>query len=92
MLEFVRKDRLPAVTEKIKSIYKEVKNDKSEFADNFVNRYKDKEAVYGDDFYKENPEYMYIDALFIYMANNNIVGSITDGEDTLTVIDVKEYE
>lgn len=93
MLEFVRKDRLPAVTEKIKSIYKKrFKTDKSEFADNFVNRYKDKEAVYGDDFYKENPEYMYIDALFIYMANNNIVGSITDGEDTLTVIDVKEYE
>ena len=91
MLEFVRKDRLPAVVEKIKSIYSKKFNN-SELINEFVNKYKDKETVYGNDFYKENPEYMYIDALFIYMAHNNIVGSITDGEDTLTVIDVKEYE
>lgn len=91
MLEFVREDRLPEVAEKIKNIYfKHFKTDKSEFANNFVNKYKDDLKVYGDDFYKENPELMYIDAKFKFMAHNDIIGSITDDTDTLTVIDVKE--
>ena len=93
MLELVRKDRLPIVCEKIKSIYiKRYKTDKCEFAKEFVNKYKNKEMVYGNDFYQENPEYMYIDAMFYYLSRADIVGSITDGTDTLTVIDIKEYE
>ena len=91
MLEFVRKDRLPIVCEKIKSIYTKKFNN-SELINKFVEKYKDKEMVYGDDFYKENPEYMYIDAMFYYLSRADIVGSITDGTDTLTVIDIKEYE
>ena len=91
MLEFVRKDRLLIVCEKIKSIYNKKFNN-SELINKFVEKYKNNEMVYGGDFYDKNPEYMYIDAMFYYLSRADIVGSITDGADTLTVIDIKEHE
>ena len=92
MLEFVKKDKLEMVSNKIKNIYdKRVGNKKDDFINNFVDRYKDKPAVYNNDFYKDNPELMKIDAMFYYLSRMDIVGSITDGTDTLTVIDIKEY-
>ena len=91
MLEFVRQARLPAVTETIKTIYNKKFNN-SELINKFVEKYKNDEMVYGGDFYDKNPEYMYIDAMFYYLSRADIVGSITDGTDTLTVIDIKEYE
>lgn len=91
MLEFVKKDKLEMVSNKIKNIYdKRVGEDKTTFINNFVDRYKDNPAVYNNDFYKDNSELMKIDAMFYYLSRADIVGSITDGADTLTVIDVKE--
>lgn len=93
MLEFVKKDKLDTVCEKIKSIYiKKTGREKGKFLDNFVDRYKDDEKVYNNSFYKKNPELMYIDAMFIWLAHNNFAGSITSGDDTLEVVDIKEYE
>ncbi len=93
MLEFVKKDKLDTVCEKIKSIYiKKTGKEKTKFLDNFVERYKDDKKVYGDDFYKSKPELMYIDAMFIWLAHNNFVGSITSGDDSLEVVDIKEIE
>lgn len=64
--------------------------DKTTFINNFVDRYKDK-PVYNNDFYKDNLELMKIDAMFYYLSRADIICSITDGTDTLTVIDIKEY-
>ena len=47
MLEFVKKDKLPMVAEKIKSIYiKKTGKEKTKFLEDFVDRYKDNEKVY----------------------------------------------
>lgn len=93
MLEFVKKGKLDTVAEKIKSIYiKKTGKERTAFLDNFVEKYKDNEAVYGNDFYKDKPELMYIDAMFIWLAHNNFAGSITSGDDSLEVVDIKEYE
>lgn len=99
MLEFVKKDKLEMVSNKIKNIYdKRVGKDKTTFINNFVDKYKDnpeltagRRPVYSNDFYKDNSELMKIDAMFYYLSRADIVGSITDGTDTLTVIDIKEY-
>ena len=92
MLEFVKKDKLEMVSNKIKNIYaKRVGKDKTTFINNFVDRYKDNTAVYNNDFYKDNPELMKIDAMYFYLARQDIICSITDGTDTLMVIDIKEY-
>lgn len=92
MLEFVKKDKLEMVSNKIKNIYaKRVGKDKTNFINNFVDKYKEHPAVYNNDFYKDNLELMKIDAMFYYLSRADIVGSITDGTDTLTVIDIKEY-
>ena len=91
MLEFVKKDKLEMVSNKIKNIYdKRIGNKKDDFINNFVDRYKDHPAVYNNDFYKDNSELMKIDAMFYYLSRADIICSITDGTDTLTVIDVKE--
>ena len=92
MLEFVKKDKLPMVAEKIKSIYiKKTGKEKTKFLEDFVDRYKDNEKVYNNSFYKDKPELMYIDAMFFWLSHNNFAGSITSGDDTLEVIDIKEY-
>lgn len=63
MLEFVKKDKLEMVSNKIKNIYdKRVGKDKTTFINNFVDKYKDNPAVYNNDFYKDNSELMKIDA------------------------------
>ena len=100
MLEFVKKDKLDTVCEKIKSIYIKKTGKaltsgqmpKSKFLDDFVDRYKDNERVYNNSFYKDKPELMYIDAMFFWLSHNNFAGSITSGDDTLEVVDIKEYE
>ena len=93
MLEFVKKDKLDTVAEKIKSIYlKKTGKERTKFLDDFVDRYKDNEKVYNNSFYKDKPELMYIDAMFIWLSHNNFAGSITSGDDTLEVVDIKEYE
>ena len=92
MLEFVKKDKLEMVSNKIKNIYdKRVCKDKTTFINNFVDRYKDNPAVYNNDFYKDNSELMKIDAMFYYLSRMDMICSITDGTDTLMVIDIKEY-
>lgn len=92
MLEFVKKDKLEMVSNKIKNIYdKRVGKDKTTFINNFVDKYKDNPAVYNNDFYKDNLELMKIDAMYFYLSRMDIICSITDGTDTLTVIDIKEY-
>ena len=92
MLEFVREDRLPIVVKKIKDIFiKYYKTEESEFVKEWVEKYKDNEMVYNDDFYKANPEYMKVDAMFILLSHNGRAGSITSGERDLEVIDIKEY-
>ena len=92
MLEFVKKDKLEMVSNKIKNIYaKRVGKDKTTFINNFVDRYKDNPAVYNNDFYKDNSELMRIDAMYFYLSRQDIICSITDGADTLMVIDIKEY-
>lgn len=68
-----------------------MRNKKDDFINNFVDRYKDNGAVYNNDFYKYNSELMKIDAMFYYLSRADIICSITDGTDTLTVIDIKEY-
>lgn len=79
MLEFVKKDKLEMVSNKIKNIYdKRVGNKKDDFINNFVDRYKD------------NPELMYIDAMFYYLSRADIICSITSDND-LEIIDIKEY-
>ena len=86
MLEFVKKDKLEMVSNKIKNIYdKRVGNKKDDFINNFVDRYKDKPAVYNNDFYKDNSELM-----FYYLSRADIICSITSDND-LEVIDIKEY-
>lgn len=51
MLEFVKKDKLEMVSNKIKNIYdKRVGKDKTTFVNNFVDRYKDNPALYNKDF------------------------------------------
>ena len=91
MLEFVKKDKLEMVSNKIKNIYdKRVGNKKEDFINNFVDRYKDNPAVYNNDFYKENPELMKIDAMFLYLSRQDIIYSITSDND-LEIIDIKEY-
>lgn len=99
MLEFVKKDKLEMVLNKIKNIYVKRVKDKGEgFINNFVDRYKDNPAVYNNDFYKDNSELtltagrrLKIDAMFYYLSRADMICSITDGTDTLTVIDIKEY-
>ena len=91
MLEFVKKDKLEMVSNKIKNIYdKRVGKDKTTFINNFVDRYKDKPAVYNNDFYKDNSELMKIDAMYFYLARQDMICSITSDND-LEVIDIKEY-
>ena len=91
MLEFVKKDKLEMVIDKIKNIYdKRVGKDKTTFINNFVDKYKDNSAVYSNDFYKENPELIKIDAMFYYLSRQDMICSITSDND-LEVIDVKEY-
>ena len=70
--------------------FKLIGKDKTTFINNFVDRYKDNGAVYNNDFYKDNSELMKIDAMFYYLSRVDMICSITDGTDTLTVIDVKE--
>ena len=94
MLEFVKKDKLEMVSNKIKNIYAKrvgLRNKKDDFINNFVDRYKDNPAVYNNDFYKDNPELMKVDAMYFYLSRADIICSITDGTDTLMVIDIKEY-
>lgn len=64
---------------------------KENYLKNYVDRYKDNPAVYNNDFYKDNSELMRIDAMFYYLSRQDMICSITDGTDTLTVIDIKEY-
>lgn len=98
MLEFVKKDKLEMVSNKIKNIYdKRVGKDKTTFINNFVDRYKDnpeltagRRPVYNNDFYKDNSELMKIDAMFYYLSRQDIICSITSDND-LEVIDIKEY-
>ena len=93
MLEFVKKDRLEMVIDKIKNIYAKrvgARNKKDDFINNFVDRYKDNPSVYNNDFYKDNSELMKIDAMFYYLSRADIVCSITSDND-LEVIDIKEY-
>ena len=79
------------VSNKIKNIYdKRVGNKKDDFINNFVDRYKDNGAVYNNDFYKENPELMKIDAMYFYLSRQYIICSITSDND-LEIIDIKEY-
>lgn len=99
MLEFVKKDKLEMVSNKIKNIYdKRVGKDKTTFINYFIDKYKDNPAVYNNDFYKDNSalkvgrrQLMKIDAMFYYLSRADMICSITDGTDTLTVIDIKEY-
>ena len=89
MLEFVKKDKLEMVIDKIKNIYdKRVGKDKTNFINNFVDRYKDNPAVYNNDFYKDNSELMKIDAMYFYLARQDIICSITSDND-LEIIDIK---
>lgn len=98
MLEFVKKDKLEMVSNKIKNIYdKRVGKDKTTFINNFVDRYKDnpeltagRRPVYNNDFYKDNSELMKIDAMYFYLARQDIICSITSDND-LEIIDIKEY-
>ena len=90
MLEFVKKDKLEMVSDKIKNIYDKILGkDKTTFINNFVDRYKDNPAVYNNDFYKDNLELMKIDAMFYYLSRQNMICSITSDND-LEVIDIKE--
>ena len=90
MLEFVKKDKLEMVSNKIKNIYDKRVGNKDDFINNFVDRYKDNPAVYNNDFYKDNSELMKIDAMFFYLARQDIICSITSDND-LEIIDIKEY-
>lgn len=93
MLEFVKKDKLEMVSNKIKNIYDKrvgLSKDKTTFINNFVDRYKDNPAVYNNDFYKDNSELMKIDAMYFYLSRQDIICSITSDND-LEVIDIKEY-
>lgn len=93
MLEFVKKDKLEMVSNKIKNIYDKrvgLSKDKTTFINNFVDRYKDNPAVYNNDFYKDNLELMKIDAMFYYLSRQDIICSITSDND-LEIIDIKEY-
>ena len=92
MLEFVKKDKLEMVSNKIKNIYAKrvgLRNKKDDFINNFVDRYKDNPAVYNNDFYKDNSELMRIDAMFYYLSRQDIICSITSDND-LEIIDIKE--
>ena len=85
-----KKDKLEMVSNKIKNIYdKRVGNKKDDFINNFVDRYKDKPAVYNNDFYKDNSELMKIDAMFYYLSRQDMICSITSDND-LEIIDIKE--
>ena len=89
MLEFVKKDKLEMVSNKIKNIYAKRVKDKGEgFINNFIDRYKDNPAVYNNDFYKDNSELMRIDAMFFYLSRMDIICSITSDND-LEIIDIK---
>ena len=91
MLEFVKKDKLEMVIGKIKNIYDErIGKDETTFINNFVDKYKDNPAVYNNDFYKDNLELMKIDAMYFYLARQDIICSITSDND-LEIIDIKEY-
>lgn len=93
MLEFVKKDKLEMVSNKIKNIYNKrvgLSKDKTTFINNFVDRYKDNPAVYNNDFYKDNSELMKIDAMFYYLSRADMICSITSDND-LEIIDIKEY-
>lgn len=90
MLEFVKKDKLEMVSNKIKNIYDKrvgLRNKKDDFINNFVDRYKDNPAVYNNDFYKDNSELMKIDAMFYYLARQDMISSITSDND-LEIIDI----
>ena len=94
MLEFVKKDKLEMVSNKIKNIYAKrvgLRNKKDDFINNFVDRYKDNPAVYNNDFYKDNSELMKIDAMFYYLSRADMICSITSLNNDLEVIDIKEY-
>ena len=105
MLEFVKKDKLEMVSNKIKNIYdKRVGNKKDDFINNFVDRYKDNPAVYNNDFYKDNSELtltagrrLKIDAMYFYLSRQDIICSIRQharrsaSDNDLEVIDIKEY-
>ena len=90
MLEFVKKDKLEMVSNKIKNIYVKRVKDKGEgFINYFIDKYKDHPAVYNNDFYKDNSELMKIDAMFYYLSRADMICSITSDND-LEVIDIKE--
>lgn len=56
MLEFVKKDKLEIVSNKIKNIYdKRVGNKKDDFINNFVDRYKDNPELITTTFIKIIP-------------------------------------
>lgn len=91
MLEFVKKDKLEMVSNKIKNIYDKRVKDKGEgFINYFIDKYKDHPAVYNNDFYKDNSELMKIDAMFYYLSRADMICSITSDND-LEIIDIKEY-
>ena len=91
MLEFVKKDKLEMVSNKIKNIYdKRVGNKGEGFINYFIDKYKEHPAVYNNDFYKDNSELMKIDAMYFYLARQDIICSITSDND-LEIIDIKEY-
>lgn len=89
MLEFVKKDKLEMVSNKIKNIYDIYKGNKG-FINYFIDKYKDHPAVYNNDFYKDNSELMKIDAMYFYLTRQDIICSITSDND-LEIIDIKEY-
>ena len=105
MLEFVKKDKLELVSNKIKNIYdKRVGKDKTTFINNFVDKYKDNPAVYNNDFYKDNSKLtltagrrLKIDAMYFYLSRQDIICSIRQharrsaSDNDLEVIDIKEY-
>lgn len=88
MLEFVKKDKLEMVSNKIKNLYdKRASIDKTTFINNFVDKYKDNPAVYNNDFYKDNSELMKIDAMFYYLSRHEIICTITSDNDA-EIIDI----
>lgn len=105
MLEFVKKDKLEMVSNKIKNIYdKRVKYKGEGFINYFIDKYKEHPAVYNNDFYKDNSELtltagrcLKIDAMFYYLSRADMICSIRQharrcaSDNDLEVIDIKEY-
>ena len=91
MLEFVKKDKLEMVSNKIKNIYAKG------FINYYIDKYKEYPAIYNNDFYKDNSELVKINAMFYYLPRQDIICSIRQharrsaSDNDLEVIDIKEY-